>query len=506
MSIMNRGIPMQNDTDEETETAHDDQTEREAKLLFKPKCTWLGFDEEDEERCFDYATGYRSFLDSAKTEREAVRVILDEAGAAGFQPLEEHEALGAGARTYAVNRFKSVALVVLGREPLERGCNIVCAHIDAPRLDLKPNPLYEDKSAHLALLRTHYYGGVRKYQWVNHPLALHGTVILGDGTAVDIHIGDAEEDPVFTICDLLPHLSKKKQDKRKLQEGIKGEELTVLVGSRPVTEKKVKKKVKLWVLDYLNREYDMIEEDFISAEFEMVPAERARDIGFDRSMVGGYGQDDRSCAYAALRALLGLEAAPDRTAIALFVDKEEIGSEGATGMKSRFLENTLAELFARIDAQSTDLQLRRALSASKALSADVSAALNPNFKDVHEETNAAKLGYGVVVQKYTGARGKVSASEASVEYVGAIRRLLNREEVAWQAAELGKVDEGGGGTVAKFLAAYNMDVLDIGPPVLSMHSPYEITSKADCYSTYRACCAFFTAFGAGDDDADENDG
>jgi aspartyl aminopeptidase len=391
---------------------------------------------------------------------------------------------------YTINRNKSIAVAVLGKRPIEDGLNIIASHIDVPRLDLKQNPLYEDDDTKLALFKTHYYGGIKKYQWVNIPLALHGKVVKGDGSEVDINIGESPDDPVFTITDLLPHLARKKQAKRALAEGIKGEELNILVGSRPVSDKHAKKKVKLWILDYLNKNYGMVEEDFVSAELEIVPAGRARDIGFDRSLVGAYGHDDRICAYTSLRALTDIKT-PSRTGLALMFDKEEIGSEGSTGVKSRFLVNTIGDLIGLRNPGYPESMLRKALENSRALSSDVNAGINPNYKGVHETRNAARLGHGVVITKFTGSGGKYASNDASAEFMGAIRRLLNENKIIWQTAELGKVDEGGGGTVARFLAEHNMDVIDCGPPILSMHSPFEISSKIDIYSTYEAYRAFF---------------
>ena len=396
-----------------------------------------------------------------------------------------------GTKFYVVNRDKNVALVVVGKMELTKsGMNIVASHIDSPRLDLKQNPLFEDKDTGLAMFKTHYYGGIKKYQWVSIPLSLHGTVATATGKKVKIVIGEDEEDPVFTIPDLLPHLWRKTQAERKITEGIRGEEMNLLVGSIPVTDEKVKERVKLTILEYLNKNYGMIEEDFVSAELEVVPSFRARDVGMDRSMIGAYGQDDSSSTYATLRAILETEK-PQITSLALFFDKEEIGSDGNTGVKSRFVENVVARTLSIVKGNYSDIELRNVLENSRALSADVNAGVNPIFKDVHEIRNAAKIGYGVVITKFTGSGGKYMASDASAEFVGKIRQLFNKNNVYWQYGALGKVDEGGGGTVAKFLAQYNMDVLDCGPAVIAMHSTFEVTSKADIWASYRAYLTFY---------------
>ncbi|MEW6069271.1 MAG: aminopeptidase [Candidatus Thermoplasmatota archaeon] len=463
----------------------------EEKLALRKESTWLKVDEAKKEKVFKFAEGYKKFINESKTERQAVKYILELAKNKGFQALDKIKALKPGDRVYEINRDKNIILAVIGSEALEKGLNIIVSHLDAPRIDLKPNPLYEDKDSYLGLFKTHYYGGIKKYHWVNLPLALYGKIIKKDGKELDIKIGENDDEAIFVIPDLLPHLSKKYQDERKLSEGIKGEELNVIVGSIPVKDKKVKEKIKLYLLNELNKKYGLVEEDFISAELQFVPAGKAKDIGFDRSLIGAYGQDDRICAYTALQAILE-QTAPKRTCIALFVEKEEIGSEGATGMKSMFFEDFVSKLIS-LTEKYDEYILKRALANSKAISADVNGALDPSFKEVHEIANAAKLGLGVVITKYTGAGGKFLASEATAEYVGAIRNLLNQEKISWQSSELGKVDEGGGGTVAKYLAEYNMDVIDMGPPILSMHSPLEISSKADIYESYRAYKTFFVS-------------
>jgi len=463
---------------------------REAELSIQKRSIWDTADPSRKKEIESISKDYREFISSVKTERMATDELVAILDKAGFKPLDRVKKWRAGTRVYLTNRGKNVAAAVLGKDPITDGANLVAAHSDSPRLDLKQNPLYEDVDTKLALFKTHYYGGIKKYQWVNIPLSIHGKVILGNGKEVDIHIGEDPDDPVFTICDLLPHLYRKKQAERKLPEGITGEELNVLLASLPFEEKKSKKKVKLWVLDYLNRTYGMVEEDFVSAELEVVPAGPAREIGFDRSMIGGYGQDDRICAYTCIRALSGIRS-PSRTAMALIIDKEEIGSDGATSIKSRFLEDFYSKLLELRDPDYPDRMLRESLSGTKAISSDVNGAVNPSFKDVHELQNAARMGFGICITKYTGSGGKYSSNDASAEFMGLIRRVMNQGGVPWQTGELGKVDQGGGGTIAKFLAEHNMDVVDAGPALISMHSPMEISSKADVWSSYKAYIAFF---------------
>ncbi len=462
----------------------------EEKLTMKKELIWTSVKPTEKKRIFAFAEEYRRFLSTAKIEREAVTAIVNFAERKGFKPLEKAKRYQPGAKLYAVNRNKNVALIVLGQQPIENGVNIVAAHIDSPRLDLKQNPLYEDSDTQLALLKTHYYGGIKKYQWVSTELAIHGRVITSDGRTIDLCIGEKPEDPVFTIADLLPHLARETLAKRKASEAIKGEELNVLLGSIPVDDENAKQKVKLWVLDYLNKEYGIVEEDFTSAEIEIVPAGPARDVGLDRSMIGGYGQDDRSCAYTAMRAICDAKA-PERTAIAIFFDKEEIGSESNTAVQSKFVESVIGDIIALARPNYNDWLLRKVLQRSSAISADVNAGVNPTFKDVHELNNASKLGYGIVITKFTGHGGKYAANDANAEYVSKIRALLNKAKIPWQIGELGKVDIGGGGTVAKFLARHNMDIVDAGPALLGMHSLFEVSNKADIYYTYRAYLEFF---------------
>ena len=429
-----------------------------------------------------YCQGYKAFLDAGKTERECVDRTIRMAEEAGFRAFTRGMELKPGDKVYRTNRGKGIMLAVIGRKDLNAGANIGAAHIDSPRLDLKQNPLYE--ADELAFLKTHYYGGLRKYQWVTIPLEIHGVVALKTGDVIRVSIGDGAGDPLFTIDDLLPHLGAE-QSKKPLGEAIPAENLNILVGSRPLEDDEGKDRVKIAVMELLNRKYGIVEEDFISAELCAVPAFHASDIGFDRSLIGAYGHDDRVCGYAALAALLQLEI-PERTAICLLVDKEEIGSEGVTGMKSAAFDTFMADL---CDAQG--VLPRACYEMSFCLSADVTAAYDPNFAEVYEKRNSAFVNYGMGLCKYTGARGKSGASDASAELVAAVRRVLDNAGVVWQMAELGKVDAGGGGTVAAYMAKRDIDTLDAGVPVLSMHSPFETVGKLDCYMTYKGMKAVF---------------
>jgi aspartyl aminopeptidase len=427
----------------------------------------------DRNKADKYCAEYLDFLSAAKTEREAHDAARSMAVAAGYRDLDvlpaKKGALKPGNKVFRSCRGKTLLLAHIGEQPLEDGLKIIGGHIDSPRLDSKPVPLYED--GEMAWLDTRYYGGVRKYQWVAMPLAIHGVFVREDGTSVKIAVGEREEDPVFAISDLLPHLAKE-QNKKPLSEGIHGENLNVLVGSRPVDDKDVKEAVKASILQILHDEHGIEEEDFVSAELEIVPAGRARDLGFDRSLMLGYGHDDRICSYAGLRAILDLDQTPGRTVVVLLCDKEEIGSVGATGMESTFFENTVAELAART-AGEAEILIRRALERSKMISADVTPAHDPNYADVSSPNgNMAVINHGVAVAKYTGSGGKSRSSEASAEFVAEIRSVFNGAGVVWQTGELGKVDQGGGGTIAMFLAKYGMDVIDCGAPLLSMHAPW----------------------------------
>ncbi len=475
-------------TGEEQEKGKKDRgtQDLEKKLKFQAKLSWDLLEEKEKEEALGFAEGYKAFLNRAKTEREAVREIARMAREAGFVDPGR----GNGKRFLFLNKEKTIALAVLGQAPLAQGARMIVSHIDSPRIDLKQNPLYED--ADMALLRTHYYGGIKKYQWVTIPLALHGLIVKGDGSILSVTIGEEETDPVFVINDLLPHLSGRVQDQKKIAEAIEGEKLTALAGSLPFPDAEAKERVKLRIMELLHQKYGVVEEDFISAELELVPALKARDVGFDRSLIGSYGQDDRASAYTSLQATLAV-ANPPRTSIVLFVDKEEIGSDGNTGAKSLFLESVLRVVIERSGLPVTEALLKQILGNSLAISADVEAALDPNYAEVHEKQNAGKLGYGVCLEKFTGSRGKAAASDARAEYVGELRRIFNANKVAWQMTEIGKVDEGGGGTVAKYLAVYGMDIIDCGVPVLSMHSPFEVTSKADIFEGYKAYRSFLTA-------------
>lgn len=464
----------------------------ENKLLKKWKNGWNVIDSEKTEEVFRFSKRYKEFLNQGKTERESAQAILRLAKEKDFVSFEDaiknQEKILPGQKFYAQYKNSLIALFVIGKKDLTQGMNIVASHIDSPRLDLKPNPLFEEHE--LAFFKTHYYGGVKKYQWTTIPLSLHGVVVLNNGEKIEIQIGEGENDPVFYISDLLPHLAKDQMQK-KMEEGITGEGLNLLVGSIPYQDKDMKEPIKLNILKLLNEKYGIVEEDFASAELEVVPASNAKDVGFDRSMVVGYGQDDRVCVYTSLQAILEMET-PERTAVALMTDKEEVGSQGNTGMHSDFFENTIAELIELLQKKPNDLMLRRAMSNSKVLSADVNAGFDPNFPDTHDKRNAAYIGKGVVLTKYTGARGKSGSNDASAEFVGEVRGIFNKNNIVWQMGELGKVDQGGGGTIAYILANYGMDVVDCGPALLSMHAPMELSSKLDVYMAYKAYRAFYT--------------
>ncbi len=473
---------------EKKEQQKNDTNALKKKLFVQGELAWDRMLDHERAAAYDFCEGYKDFLDRSKTEREAAAEIARCAEERGFRLLRPES--GNGPKVYAINRKKSVALAVLGRAPLEEGIRIIVSHIDSPRLDLKQNPLYEEID--LALFKTHYYGGIKKYQWVARPLALHGVLIRGDGSSLDIRIGEEDDDPVLTILDLLPHLARKAQYDKKLPDAIIGEKLNALVAALPFPDKDAKERFKLQLLQSLHEMYNLVEEDFISAELELVPAGRARDVGLDRSMIGAYGQDDRVCSFCSMQALLDTES-PSETILALFMDKEEIGSEGNTSGKSRFMEDVVVDLF-RIEGKiPVEHLVRKALMNARALSADVNGALDPDYQDVHEKRNAAKLGYGVCVTKFTGSGGKYNSSDAHAEYIGWIRRIFNSSGVVWQTGELGKVDEGGGGTLAKYMAEYGTEIVDCGTALLSMHSPFEIAHKADIYMTYKAFHAFLRA-------------
>ncbi len=449
---------------------------------------WKKYDEEGLKKVFDYCEGYKKYISDCKTERECVTEAIRIAESYGYRNLDDviknNETLSCGDKVYANNMGKSLALFLIGEEPMSNGFNILGAHVDSPRLDLKQNPLYEDKE--FAMLDTHYYGGIKKYQWVTLPLALHGVVVKKDGTVINIAVGEDENDPVVGISDLLVHLSADQMGK-KASNVIEGEDLNVTVGNIPLKDTE-KDAVKANIVKLLNEKYGIEEDDFVSAEIEVVPAGKARDYGLDRSMVMGYGHDDRICAYTSLMAQMETESVK-RTAITLLVDKEEVGSIGATGQHSRFFENTVAEVMDRANEYS-ELNVRRALKNSKMLSSDVSAAVDPNYASVNEEKNAAFMGHGLVFNKYTGARGKSGCNDANAEYMAQLRNIMDSENVTYQTSELGKVDQGGGGTIAYILAQYNMDVIDSGIALHNMHAPWEIASKVDIWEATNGYKAF----------------
>ncbi len=452
---------------------------------------WKSYDAAQLQELERINTDYRSCLDAGKTERECIKLTVQKLEAQGYQNLKDIKSqIKPGDKIYAVCMDKSIAIFQIGRQTLENGMNILGAHIDSPRIDVKQNPLYENEE--LAYLDTHYYGGIKKYQWVTVPLALHGVIAKKDGSVVEVNIGEKEEDPVFVITDLLVHLASKQMEK-KASAVIEGEKLDLLFGSRPIEqaeelEKEEKEAVKANAMRLLKEYYDMEEEDFLSAELEIVPAGRARECGLDRSMILGYGQDDRVCAFTSLFAMLDTQEV-DRTACCILVDKEEIGSVGATGMHSRFFENVVAELIALTGSES-ELKVRRALQNSKMLSSDVSAAYDPMFAETFEKRSSAFFAKGLVFNKFTGSRGKSGSNDANAEYLAKLRSVMDEENVAYQFAELGKVDAGGGGTIAYIMANYGMEVIDSGVAVLSMHAPWEVTSKSDIYEAYKGYKAF----------------
>ena len=450
------------------------------------KNAWAAYDEAELAKVEAFSKAYCEYLDNGKTERECVNASVKAAKACGFKELAQAGGkLTAGDRVYVNWMNKCFMLFVMGSRPLSEGMNILGAHIDSPRIDVKQNPLYEDGD--FAYLDTHYYGGIKKYQWLAQPLALHGVIVRKDGTKAEVAIGEDAADPVFCISDLLPHLGKDQMSKTA-SEVISGEALDLIIGSRPLTGEE-KEPVKAGVLKLLKEKYGVEEEDFLSAELEIVPAGKARDMGLDRSMILAYGHDDRVCAYPSMQAVLDYEGTPEYTLCAVLTDKEEIGSVGATGMDSMFFENTVAELCAAA-GEFSELTLRRALQNSRMLSSDVSAGFDPNFAGVFEKKNAAFLGRGLCFNKYTGSRGKGGSSDANPEYMAQLRAVMDEAGVAFQTAELGKVDIGGGGTIAFCAAKYGMNVIDSGVPVLSMHAPYEVISKADLYEAYKGYCAF----------------
>ncbi len=458
------------------------------KLFNIKKNGWENLSNEELEAIFRYADEYMYYLNTSKTEKEIVQTSKDILIKNGFVDICEKTELKPGDKVFFVNRDRSLYMAVIGEEPLEKGLKIVAAHGDSPRIDLKQNPMYEDNG--LGMLKTHYYGGIKKYQWTNIPLSMHGTVVKTDGEKINITIGEKEEDPVFTISDLLPHLAAEQMD-RKLREGVQGEELNILTGSIPYPDDTISERVKLNLLNILYEKYGIKEADLISSEIEFVPAFKAKSLGLDYSMIAGYGQDDKVCCYAGLRAILNVEM-PKKTAICILTDKEEVGFNGVTGMYTNIFETFVAELLDK-KGENKPNAVDKAFSNSKVISADVDAAFDPNYPSAFEKNNTSYLGKGLTIVKYTGARGKSGASEAPAEMVAELRRIYEEAHVKYQACELGKVDKGGGGTIALTLANRGMDVIDSGVPVMGMHSPYEITSKYDVYQAYKGYEAFFKA-------------
>ena len=458
-----------------------------SEMLLNPrKNGFFKVTDEKIEKADKFCEGYKAFLNSAKTERESVEYAVAAAEKHGFVPFDPKHKYAAGDKVYYNNRGKAICLAIMGKEGCKNGVRIAAAHIDNPRLDLKPIPLYE--SSEMAYLKTHYYGGIKKYQWTAIPLAMHGVVVKSDGTVIKVCIGEEAGDPQFTITDILPHLGQD-QATKPLGTAFTGEDLNILIGSRPVRDEEAKDAYKLNIMRLLNEKYGIVEADLISAEIEFVPAFKAVDIGFDRSLVGAYGHDDRVCAYASVNAILSIDETPEYTCCCLLADKEEIGSVGATGMHGKYFENAVAELV-NATGEYSDLLVRRALTACRMLSCDVSAGYDPNFAGVFERKNAAYLGRGVCFNKYTGSGGKGGSNDANAEYMGKLRRLMDDANVNFQTAELGKVDQGGGGTIAYICANYGMEVIDSGVAVLSMHAPWEIISKADLYEAVKAYHAF----------------
>ncbi len=455
--------------------------------LFRPNQNGWNSANLDTNKIMTFAQEYIEFINKAKTERECVKEFTKILKENGFQNLNDVQNLKAGAKVYYINRHKNIYAAVLGSEDLTKGFNIIGAHIDSPRLDLKPNPLYE--STELALFKTHYYGGIKKYQWVNIPLSMHGVIMTKDNQKIEINIGEQDDEPIFTIADLLPHLSSR-QDKKKLEEAIGGEDLNILVGSIPyTTDEEISEKVKLNILNILNQKYGIVERDFVSSEIEFVPAFKAKSLGFDQSLVAGYGQDDRVCAYTSLRALLEVEN-PKRTAICLLADKEEIGSMGNTGMSSRTFEYFLEKILDKTIGNKPGI-IDEIYESTRVLSADVTGGYNPNYPDTYEKNNESYIGHGISLIKYTGSASKGGASDANAEFVGYVRNLFEKNNITYQNSEMGKIGIGGGGTIAYILADKGVDVIDCGVPVISMHSPYEITSKFDIYNAFKAYEVFY---------------
>ncbi|MFZ7120960.1 MAG: aminopeptidase [Eubacteriaceae bacterium] len=467
--------------------------ELEKLLVKRYDNAWTRIDNLEKKYVMEFCERYKKYLDKCKTERECSLFMVEMAKKNGFKSIKDYiknkEKIKVGDKIYGIFKDKTVVLFKIGKDDLENGMNIIGSHIDCPRLDLKQAPLYQDTE--LAFFKTHYYGGIKKYQWTTIPLALHGIIVKEDGTKIDISVGENEDEPVFFITDLLPHLSRDQMSK-KMNEIFSGEDLNILIGSIPIEDEDEKESnnVKLSILKILNDKYNINEEDFASAELEIVPAGKSRDVGFDKGLIGGYGHDDRVCAFASIEALFNIEST-SRTCVAIMADKEEIGSVGNTGMSSKYFENTLNEIIYLLGYKERDIVLRRTLMNSKFLSADVNAALDPNFPNTHDKYNAAYIGKGLLVTKYTGHKGKYSSNDANAEYIAEIRKLLNDNNICWQMGEMGKVDLGGGGTIAYIPAQYGMDVIDVGIALMSMHAPYEIASKVDIYMANRGFEAFY---------------
>ncbi|HOJ50632.1 MAG TPA: aminopeptidase [Spirochaetota bacterium] len=473
----------------------------EIKLTKEYKNVWELINEEEKNNILNFAEYYKDFISSAKTERLSVKESLKIAKEKGFTEFKTDQKLKPGDRIYFINKNKNIILYIIGKNDIEKGIKILAAHIDSPRIDLKPNPMYED--GNLCLFDTHYYGGIKKYQWTTIPLALYGVMLNKENKIIEIGIGDDQNDPVFYISDLLIHLAKDQMNKT-LAEGVSAEKLNIIIGSIPLIKntennnEKDKQKnnlsIKENILKILNEKYEISEEDFVGAEIEAVPAGKARDVGFDRSLILGYGHDDRSCSYAALRAITDINQVPEKTLCVALVDKEEIGSYGNTGLESNFFEYTLLEVFNSLKGEVNILSFKRMLNSSLGISADVTAGFDPTYAEVHDKKNTYFINKGVGIKKYTGSRGKSGASDANAEFISKLRNFLSSKNIIWQSGELGKVDQGGGGTVAFLLARYNMEIIDMGVPVLSMHSPLEVISKADLYMTYKAYKAFLEDF------------
>ncbi|MGN1043649.1 MAG: aminopeptidase [Acutalibacteraceae bacterium] len=465
-------------------------TKSEAKLLKEKlfstaKHGAKTISEEEMKKIEEFSKEYKVFLNASKTERESVSFALEKAKKAGFTEFDKFKKYNPGDKVYLVNRGHAIALMVMGKQGTKKGVKLAISHVDAPRLDLKPNPLFETNE--LAMLKSHYYGGIKKYQWTTIPLSLHGRIVKRDGSYVDVNLGEDENDPCFCVTDLLPHLAREQMNK-KMSEAIMGEDLNILIGSMPFKDDSESELVKLNILKLLNEKYGIVEDDLISSDLELVPAMKAQDVGFDRSMIGGYAHDDRSCAYPCIEAILNCSL-PEKTTIVLLADKEETGSDGNTGMQSNFLKYLISDL-----ANMDNIKSRDVLSKSKCLSADVNAAYDPTFAGNYEIKNSSFMNHGVVVTKYTGSGGKYGTSDASAEFTGEICKLFSDNNVVWQSSELGKVDIGGGGTIAKYIANLNADVIDVGVPVLSMHSPFEVISKIDLYMTFKGIKAFFSDY------------